>query len=196
MVLLVLFSCLMVIGRPADSASGAEPHGWFIAGSAPQEYEIGRDRQVKHGGAASGFIKSKAAKIAGFGTLMQAFKADAYRGKRLRLSGYVRSKEIGDWAGLWMRVDGPRETLSFDNMQTRPIKGSTDWTRHEIVLDVPQESVGISFGVLLNGTGQVWVDDYRFEVVGRDVPTTGDKPEQTPRRPEPPEQPANLDFEE
>src|SRR5262245_49746822 len=100
-------SGLIVIGRPAGSAFGAGPHGWFIAGSNPQGYQVGRDLQVKHGGAASGFIKSKADKIEGFGTLMQTFKANAYRGKRLRLSGYVKSKEIGNWAGLWMRVDGP-----------------------------------------------------------------------------------------
>lgn len=80
-------------------------------------------------------------------------------------------------------------------MQTRPIKGSIDWARHEIVLDVPKESGDIAFGVLLAGTGQVWVDDFRFEVVGNDVPTTGGNPGQPPRRPEAPEQPANLDFE-
>src|SRR5262249_44899104 len=107
MVLIVVFSSLMVIGRPANTGSRAEPQGWFIAGSRPQDYEVGRDRQVKHGGAASGFIKSKADQIEGFGTLMQEFKANAYRGKRLRLSGYVKSKEILNWAGLWMRVDGP-----------------------------------------------------------------------------------------
>ena len=39
---------------------------------------------------------------------MQTFKADAFRGERVRMSGYVRSKEVSDWAGLWMRVDGPQ----------------------------------------------------------------------------------------
>jgi hypothetical protein len=72
-----------------------------------------------------------------------------------------------------MRVDGVRgKGLSFDNMHDRAIKGTLDWSRHAIVLDVPEDSTSISFGVLLKGTGQVWVDDFEFEVVKTDVPTT------------------------
>jgi len=35
------------------------------------------------------------------------FKADDYRNKRMRLSAAVKSEGIEDWAGLWMRIDGP-----------------------------------------------------------------------------------------
>ena len=50
------------------------------------------------------------------------------RGKRIRLSGHARSKDVSDWAGLWMRVDGPKgEPLAFDNMQQRPIKGTGEF---------------------------------------------------------------------
>jgi hypothetical protein len=74
-------------------------------------------------------LKSIVSKADGFGTLMQTFKADSFRTKRIRFSGYVRSKEVMDWAGLWLRVDGSNggEMLAFDNMQDRPIKGTTDW---------------------------------------------------------------------
>ncbi len=71
-----------------------------------------------------------------------------------------------------MRVDGPSATngntryLSFDNMQDRPIKGTTDWTERSVVLDVPQGSSSINFGILLSGGGQVWVDDFAFAAVG------------------------------
>ena len=46
------------------------------------------------------------------------------------------------------------------------------WTRYEIVLDVPANSFRISYGILLTGIGQVWVDDVQLEVVGDEVPTT------------------------
>ena len=72
-----------------------------------------------------------------------------------------------------MRVDGEGgKVLSFDNMQNRQIQGTRDWKQYEVVLDVPAESVGIYFGILLVGKGQVWLSQVQFEVVGTDVPTT------------------------
>jgi hypothetical protein len=63
---------------------------------------------------------------------MQMFKADLYRSKRHQLSAYIRAEGIEDWAGLWMRVDGPDgETSAFDNMERRPIKGTIDWRRYQ-----------------------------------------------------------------
>jgi hypothetical protein len=104
---------------------------------------------------------------------MQMFAADSYRGKRLRMSGSVRADAVDGWAGLWMRVDGPqRETLQFDNMQDRPITGTRDWLRYEIVLDIPQQSTQIAFGVLLHGKGQLNLDAVRFEEVDTTVPVT------------------------
>src|SRR5687767_466010 len=107
----------------AIMTSGGEiPQGWHSAGSHPKDYEMSIDRDTLHSGKASASLKSIVPKPGGFGTLMQSFKADAFRGKRVRMTGYVRSKEVSEWGGLWMRVDGPNdEMLAFDNMQDRSI---------------------------------------------------------------------------
>ena len=151
--------------------------GWLRAGSHPQEYEMALDRKTTHSGKASAYLKSRVPEPAGFGTLMQLFKADPYRGQRVRLSGFVQSKDVRSWAGLWVRVDGPdNQVLSFDNMQDRAIKGTADWTRYEVVVDVPAAGQAVAMGLLLAGAGQVWMDDLKFEVVGTEIPATGGKP--------------------
>src|SRR5690606_10812714 len=61
----------------------------------------------------------------------------------------------------------------FDNMEKRPIKGTSDWVKYEIVLFVPVEATSISYGVLLAGTGQVWFKGVKFEIVDDTVPETG-----------------------
>jgi hypothetical protein len=66
-----------------------------------------------------------------------------------------------------------QKVLGFDNMHDRPITGTTEWTKSQIVLNVPAESSRIAYGVLLGGEGQVWIDDIKFDVVGEDIPTTG-----------------------
>src|SRR3954451_1312350 len=171
------------MGNPPNSRESREdpmldqgrqpPEGWLISGSDPRDYEVGVDRAIAHGGQASGFIKARTAAPRGYATLMQVFRADSYRGKRLRMSGLVKADRIEVGAGLWMRVDGPGGTqLGFDNMQSRPITGTSDWALHEIVLDVPVPSLHIAFGLLLCGAGQAWADDFSFDVVDDDVPTT------------------------
>ncbi len=54
----------------------------------------------------------------------------------------------------------------------RPIVNDTEWNHYYIVLDVPDNSAIISFGVLLSGRGKVWIDELEFEEVSKDTPTT------------------------
>jgi len=191
-------SLSMVITSLSGIARADMPSGWITAGSHPQDYEIGLDRNVSYTGRSSAYIKAVASPR-GFATLMQEFKADLYRGKRVRLSAHVKAMDVKDWAGLWMRVDGEKPagssrptTLAFDNMFNRPIKGTTDWTRYEVVLDIPEHAAIIAFGVLLNGRGEIWSDKFEFDLVDASVPVTATNSqlEQLPK------QPVNLDFEE
>ena len=150
----------------------AAPRGWFVAGSKPTEYESGIDTVAAYNGHPSAYLKAKVSSVEGFGTLMQDFRADHYLGKRVRFSAFVKTERAQDWAGLWMRVDKESKQLAFDNMQDRSIKGTTDWKQYDVVLDVPQDATGIFFGVLLSGTGTVWLSEAKFEIVSPNVLTT------------------------
>lgn len=165
----------------------AAPGGWSLAGSRPSSYDTGTDKKVKRSGQASGYLESKEPKIDGFGTLMQVISSSKYVGKRLRLSAAVKTDNVTEWAGLWMRIDGDgNRSLGFDNMQERAIRGSLDWKSYEVVLDVPKEATDVAFGVLLHGTGALWIDDVKLEAVSLSVPVTSEKTRETPD---------NLDFE-
>jgi RNA polymerase sigma factor (sigma-70 family) len=150
--------------------------GWFLSGSRPLDYEEGIDHNVKPSGESSAYLKSKLSATGGFGILMQMFDADDYRGKRVQLLGYVKSESVEPWAGLLMRVDGPNGyLLSFDNMENRPIVGTSDWQQYAVVLDVPENAAQIAFGILLAGKGQIWLSNGEFAIVGGNIPTTGEQ---------------------
>jgi len=173
------------------------PTGWFKAGSDPKSYDMGVDKGAGQNGKNAATIKSIDKKINGFGTLMQNCLTDNYLGKRVRMSGMVKTKDVSDWSGLWFRIDkkGSEQSLGFDNMhdgkKDRSIKGTTDWTRYEIVLDVPLKSSNLAYGALLVGTGQLWFDNIKFEIVDNTVSTTGEGSESLM----PSKEPVNLDFE-
>jgi hypothetical protein len=172
------------------------PAGWEKSGSDADKYEIGIDRGAGKDGKDAATIKSKELQIKGYGALMQHSMPGKYLGQRVRFSGLVKSENVTSWAGLWMRVDkgGASEALSFDNMQQRPIKGTTGWTRYNIVLDVPVNAAHMSYGATLYGTGQIWLDNLKFEVVPKTEETTG-APIVSQLRATP-QEPSNLDFED
>ena len=148
---------------------------WFKSGSDWDKYSMGIDSSFRHDNKEVMTIKSIDGEITGFGTFMSNFAPDKYIGKRIKMSGFVKSKEVTTSAALWLRVDqnGSDEVLSFDNMYDRPIEGTTDWKKYEIVLDVPNNASNIAFGAMLFGTGQIWFDKLVFEIVDITVKTTG-----------------------
>jgi hypothetical protein len=107
------------------------------------------------------------------------------------MSAMVKSKSVNSWAGLWFRIDekGTTESLGFDNMEKRPIKGTTEWKEYQIVLDVPSNAYRLAYGILMDGEGEVWISDLKFEIVDNTVPVTAGK-ENDDDLPEP----SNLDF--
>jgi len=177
------------------SAYADAPKGWFVTGNAPTDYVFGTDTKIAHAGGKSAYIRAGKNAGAGnasvsFASLAQVISPAAYRGKRIRLSGYLRSEDAAK-AQMMMRIDGPgKHVTGFDNMESRPVRGNTDWKRYDIVLDVPDDTVDIFFGFLLVGNGEVWADDFTLESVGHEVPVTGNTP--PPLSPVP----VNMGFED
>ncbi|MCT4784152.1 MULTISPECIES: helix-turn-helix domain-containing protein [Exiguobacterium] len=165
---------MRTLRRQGDEEMIEAVKGWFLSGGDLQHYEMGIDRQVVHEGRASGYLKSTlSVKNESFGTMMQQFKADRYIKQRIRLSGFLKTEQVSGSAGFWMRVDHKNgDVIQFDNMSNRPIQGTTEWNRYSIVLDVPEGSEVISFGVLLSGEGQVWIDQLSFIEVDERVAVT------------------------
>jgi hypothetical protein len=156
------------------------PEGWFgyPHGSATRELNGwgGKPVLVLHTTAPGPNVNE------GFANVGSSFSARKYAGRRLRFSAWLRSESIADWGGLWMRIDGKRAdgpkgaTLAFDNMQDRAIRGTTPWTRYEIVLDVPAEAQTVLFGMLKRSEGTLFMADPQIEPVGTTVPVTGGPP--------------------
>ena len=160
--ILLLFICIEFI-----SLSFIKIDDWIKSGSKPESYVMGLDINTSKVGKNSATIKSLETSIEGFGSLAKKLAAAPFLGKRVKMWAYVKSKDVVNWAGLWFRIDGKdsQHSLAFDNMYHRAIKGTTDWTKYEIVLDVPNNASNFVFGALLSGTGQIWFDDITFEVV-------------------------------
>jgi hypothetical protein len=148
--------------------------GWIARGSRPQDYRMGT-------GPVPGSLEPAAFVITArpeartshrdFGTLMQMHAPGPFLGKRVRISARIKTADVR-WAQLWLRADYSG-TSSLCNMDDRPVRDTTDWTRHEIVLDVPGNAAAIAYGFFIaGGRGTAWMDGLTLEVVDDTVPAT------------------------
>ena len=192
-----------------DAATSTPPPHWFISGQeaaqAIKEYSGTIDHTNAYEGSGSGLLESTS-DTAQHGTLMQVSSAAAYRGKRVKMSAFLRSNEVAQRAGLWIRADDINgTTVAFRNCFSPRapqsfVRGNSAWKAVEISIDIPESAVRLSYGVQLLGTGAVWIDNVGFDVVGpyspgdaeQVLPTAHSQPDPQKLSPTP----ENLNFEQ
>jgi C-terminal processing protease CtpA/Prc len=147
-----------------ETAEKGSPAGWESFGSS--NYILALDSTNIKSGKYSVSIK--------FNDGNQNFKAWAftipnnYSGKKITLTGYIKTENVTDgYAGLWMRID---PSIAFDNMNKNGVKGTTDWTKYEITLEMnPEKTKQIVIGGLLVGKGKMWLDNFHVSIDGKDI---------------------------
>lgn len=165
-------ACLLV-ALPA-LGDGAALRQWRVAGDRPVDYQVEIDEAAGPDGSPCAVLRHRVDDPQGFVALLKRVDAEPFRGRRLRIAATVRAERVEGWAALMIRLDdgASGETVAFDNMIDRPIRGTRGWASASVVVDVPADDVRATIGVLLSGRGTVWVDDFRLEEVGPDVPST------------------------
>lgn len=198
LLVLVLFTYIAssfvraVIQVPMEGLGLAESpiKGWRWWGGWPAGYEYEISDDVFYKGKKSVYIHSITDNPQDFPFprigLSQTFKADKYRNKRMGFSAAIKAESTGS-AALYMSINGPcHELLCYDDMYGRNVTGITDWKELNIVLEVPEESTYIEFGITVSGKGQFWASAVTFEET-EDEPTGNGLY---------PDEPNNLDFSE
>jgi hypothetical protein len=143
------------------------PDGWAAhqhAGRTAYTFTI--DRKTKHSGDASLRIVNLRPEV--YGSITQSLPAAPHRGTTLRFSVWLRSESVvanefgkGATPLLQAIVGGsPAVSASFE---VAAIAGTTEWIRREVVIDVPPAAETIQIGVMLTGSGTVWLDDAVLE---------------------------------
>jgi C-terminal processing protease CtpA/Prc len=144
--------------------TGGVPLGWF--GNPAGTFAV--DAQTVHGGKWSVRLDRKSTSEGTFTALSKTIPID-FAGSRIELHGFLRTEDVSEFAGLWMRQDDDGGSVAFDNMQRRQLKGTTEWTEYSIVLPLNKAAKRLTFGVLTSGTGRVWADDLRLLVDGKPI---------------------------
>ena len=110
----------------------------------------------------SAILRSAVPEPYGFAVLRQMTFAGDYRGGTVVFRGELRTTDVADQAGLFLRVSrGPVRARRDDpGNHLADVTGSAGWARHEVTAEVPdEESLIIHFGIFLIGRGQIELRD-------------------------------------
>lgn len=152
-----------------------KPFGWSLG--SPVGYRIGVDTSMQRAeNVTRGALHITSNGSPSYVTVGQMIRAERYRGQRVSLSGYIKTRNVPagntNGVGLWMRVDGRGTVEAFDNMRTRLVRESPEWTKVVITLNVPSDAEGIVFGPIFTGDGEAWVSDLALTEVPSTTPLT------------------------
>lgn len=167
------------------------PPGWslggvnldaYSGGIAPGETHL--DRPV--------FRLRNATRENGHATLSQVLSAEAYKGKRVRYAGWLRTGNVDGTATIFMgSSDRNRQYLSFNNLEHLAregvLHGTCGWSHRAIVMNIPEDAVTVNIGFTLVRGGEAWFSGLGLDIVGPEVPVTANDEEEK-------DAPANLDF--
>jgi hypothetical protein len=118
---------------------------------------------VKDGIGSVKYVGAKGADI--FGAPGVTFDAKPYRGKRLKFSAKIKTKDSKS-SSLWMRVDDleAKRMIAFDNGEARSKAGTNNWVDFSVILPVDAKATRIAAGLLHLAQGEMSVKDAIFEV--------------------------------
>jgi C-terminal processing protease CtpA/Prc len=149
---------------PAGGSPRGAPSGW---GGGPRE-TIFVDDKIVHSGKWAVRLERDASSANTFSTITIGIPVD-FTGTSVELRGFLKTENVSEFAGLWMREDGDGGAVAFDNMESRHLKATHEWTEYSIALPLHSEAKQLVFGVLVAGTGKTWADDLQLLVDGKPI---------------------------
>ncbi len=169
-------SILVVQSAPRQVSARTEPQNLRFTTKTdewttlPAAYKVEAVKKGCHSGSPCALLTAPAVRVAGFGSVLQTFNAEAWRGRtvRLRASLRLQATRPADLARLWLRTEQAGEVLSEDNLLEHldyRVVRSSEWTPVEIVRNIDANARELSIGIMIEGSGKVLIDDMAFSIV-------------------------------
>jgi hypothetical protein len=162
-----MFQLVVVVaaGWALAAGDGGTPGGWYVSGSFVSAYSFAA---VPRGacGPGAGRIRLNEPDAKGEVKVLQTFRADAYRGARVRWSATLHGRGLTGLGGLVLRAEAEDgAVLANGDQPSALVPGAAGCARSSAVLDVPPTARFLSVGVSLAGGGALEFSDVALEKV-------------------------------
>lgn len=168
LVLGLLLCTLPIIGQTLENQNFEQLDTAFSSGlkgwRTNQLYEIGCDRSTCRSGKSA--IRIKSLKGQNFGSFSQVIALPPSAAlRKFRVSGYIKRDSVERFTGIWLNVYAGKQSLFFDNMNSRNLNGTADWAEFSTDFYADETATEVQIGGLLVGSGCVWFDDFSVAAI-------------------------------
>lgn len=152
-----------------ESISGKMPAFWIVPeGMIKSGYNaMGVTTSPYEGDLCCRFLSMKTSDSAlAEGIVQQRISALSFRGKKISISAALKGYAINDTSAVhfFVYVRTMDTSYIFENLKDNPI-ASSQWSRREIILDIPLNATDISFGMSIHGLGDAYIDDIQIKAI-------------------------------
>jgi hypothetical protein len=149
-----------------------QPSGWVDHEGSKQSasYIVELDNKVVKNGKYSLTIRKKTGEDSY--AVSTCIIEQTFKGSNIELRGYIKTQNVRNgFAGLWLRIDGADRAIGLNNMQQDSLHGTLNWKEYKISLPYDENlAKKVTFGGLLSGSGQMWMDGLRLYIDGKPAP--------------------------
>ncbi|WP_082893739.1 S41 family peptidase [Rufibacter ruber] len=100
-----------------------------------------------------------------YGQITHTLNATSLQGKKVIMKVRARVHEGMSTGQLFARTEKADKSVTWLRDQEKVVFSSKDWAFYEMKGTVPEDALTFTFGVLLKGEGDLWVDDVSIAVV-------------------------------
>lgn len=143
------------------------PDNWFVWGNNHAPHI---DSNSPHSGEKALLFQPQENRIPTNASAMVHAIPAAYGGEWIELKAFLKFQDVKDGpVGLMIRIDGSGGVLISEDTRKKNIQGTADWQEYSLKVPYPKGAETIYIGALLSGSGQLWMDDFRLLIDGKDV---------------------------
>lgn len=136
-------------------------------------------------------IESIGKNIMGSGAVIQTISSSNYIGKRIKLSAYIKTENVNDFACLLLCSNQNLDELWNDDEvisedKKTYLKGNHEYKKVESYLNVTDNFGNIVLGAMIKGEGKIWLDRFNLEII-ENIKESGNELSKAPQ---------NMEFED
>jgi hypothetical protein len=167
------------------------PKAWTKSGTWAGSYNIEIKANEGINESKAIILESVGKDIYGSGAVIQTINARNYLGKRVKLSAFIRTENVKDFACLILSPQNKMDDFwnnSFNNSEDKKtyLQGNHDYKKIDSYLNISDNAGNLVIGAMIKGEGKIWIDNISLEII-----------ENLPENPQAlSKEPQNIDFED
>jgi hypothetical protein len=185
----LLITCLLFI--KLNVTAQILPKAWTKSGTWAGSYsmKIKPNEGLNNSNALE--LESIEKNIMGSGAVIQTISSSNYIGKRIKLSAYIKTEKVNDFACLILCSNQNLDELWNDvvtNSEDKKtyLKGVHEYKKIECYLNVTDNFGNIVLGAMIKGEGKIWLDRFNLEII-ENIAESGNELSKAPQ---------NMEFED